>query len=268
MIRRLLLILALLAFAPAAWAQSFPKADDSGVVDAANILSPAQEQALSAKLIALKKANGRSLVVATNPDIQGYDISDYGTRLLRAWGVGDKDRNDGVILLVAPNDRKLWIVTGYGIEGVVTDALAARITRNDIIPRFKANDYPGGIEAGVDALAQLLALPPDQAKALADKAAADDRSRQSDDGNVPGAIFITLFVIFFVLLPLFARLRGGRHYRRGSGPVILWGPGLGSDWGSHDGGSSWSGGWGGGDSGGGGFFGGGSSGGGGAGGSW
>ena len=265
MLRRLLLIFALMAgmlgLAPSAGAQSFPKFDDKGVVDAANILDPAQEQALSQKLIAQKQASGRSLVVATIPDLQGYDISDYGYRLGRAWGIGDKN-NQGVLLIIAPNERKVRIEVGYGVEGILTDALSSQIIRNAITPRFKAGDMAGGIDAGVDQITSLLALPPDQARARAAQAEAEARQQDSGGGGILG-FWIMMFFFFFVLLPLLSRARGGKRYRRGGGaPVILWGPGMGSGWGSGGGGgSSWGGG-------GGGFSGGGRCGGGGASGGW
>jgi uncharacterized protein len=264
-LRRLLLILALLAFVPVAWAQSFPEKSDTGVVDAANLLDPAQEQALSQKLIAQKEASGRSLVVATIPDLQGYDIADYGYRLGRAWGIGDK-QDQGALLIVAPTERKIRIEVGYGLEGILTDALSSQIVRNDIAPRFKAGDMAGGINAGVDAINSLLALPPDEARQRA--AQAEQQSRQGNDGGGVLVFWIILFVVFFVALPLLSRARGGRRYRSGGGipPIIIWGPGSGSGWGSGGGG------WGGGDSGsgwsGGGFSGGGSFGGGGASGDW
>ena len=265
MLRRLLLIFALLAgalgLAPGASAQSFPKFDDKGVVDAANILDPAQEQALSQKLIAQKQASGRSLVVATIPDLQGYDISDYGYRLGRAWGIGDKT-NQGVLLIIAPNERKIRIEVGYGVEGILTDALSSQIIRNAITPRFKAGDMAGGIDAGVDQITSLLALPPDQARARAAQAEAEARQQDSGGGGILG-FWVIMFFVFFVLLPLLSRARGGKRYRRGGGaPVIIWGPGMGSGWGSGGGG------WGGGGGGGGGFSGGGSFGGGGASGGW
>ena len=264
MLRRLLLIFALLAgalgLAPGASAQSFPKFDDKGVVDAANILDPAQEQALSQKLIAQKQASGRSLVVATIPDLQGYDISDYGYRLGRAWGIGDKT-NQGVLLIVAPNERKIRIEVGYGVEGILTDAVSSQIIRNAITPRFKAGDLAGGIDAGVDQINSLLALPPDQARARAAQAEAEARQQDSGGGGILG-FWVIMFFVFFVLLPLLSRARGGKRYRRGGGaPVIIWGPGMGSGWGSGGGGGSWGGG-------GGGFSGGGSFGGGGASGGW
>lgn len=252
MLRRFLLILALLIFIPAAQGQTFPKLTGR-VVDDAALLSPQQRQALTDKLAALEKQSGRQLVVATIPDLQGYDIGDYGYRLGREWGIGNKDRNDGALLIVAPNERKVRIEVGYGLEGILTDALSSQIIRNAITPRFKAGDMPGGINAGVDAIGQLLALPPDEAKALAAKAEAQARDA-SDDGGTVMVIFWLIVVVIIVLSMFSGRGRRGSRYRGGIAPVILWGPGD-SGWGG-GGGSGWGGG-GGGFSGGGGSFGGG-----------
>ena len=230
-------------------AQTFPKLSGR-VVDTANLLSPEQEAQLTAKLEGLEKQSGRQLVVATLPDLQGQDIADYGYKLGRAWGIGDKERDDGALLLVAPQERKVRIEVGYGLEGILTDALSSRIIRNNIVPRFKAGDMPGGIIAGTDTLVQLLALPPDEARKLAQQA----EQEQQDEGGSPLVFFLVFFLMFFVLPAIFRRGRG-RHYHSGLASTVLWGAGLGggSHWG---GGSSWGGG-GGGFSGGGGSFGGG-----------
>jgi uncharacterized protein len=253
---RALLALAALLWAPLASAQTFPKLSGQ-VVDEANLLAPAQEQALTTKLAALATQSGRQLVVATIPDLQGYDISDYGYRLGRAWGIGDKERNDGALLIVAPNERKVRIEVGYGVEGVLTDAVSSRIIRNDITPRFKSGDFPGGIEAGVDRIGQILTLPPDEAAAFAKQAEAAERKR-GDDGNSVMVIF-WIAIALFILLPMIFGRRGGRRYRGGAGPVVIWGPTIGGSGGSgwSGGGSGWGGGSGGGFSGGGGSFGGG-----------
>ncbi len=264
---RFLLLLAALLCAPLACAQTFPKLTGR-VVDGARLLDPAQAQTLTAKLAALEKDSGRQLVVATVPDLQGQDISDYAYQLGRTWGIGQKGKNDGAILLVAPAERKMWITVGYGLEGILTDALTSRIYRNAIVPRFKARDYPGGINAGVDQIAELLRLPPDEAARRAADAAKAERS--GGDKVNAGMVIFWLVIILVFILPLARRFGGGggrRYGRSGMAPVILWGPGLGG-WGDTDrgGGSGW-GGFGGGDSGG--FSGGGGSfGGGGAGGSW
>ncbi|MGN6500978.1 MAG: TPM domain-containing protein, partial [Tsuneonella sp.] len=147
--RHLALILAALAafIALPAAAQDFPPLTGR-VVDAANVIPPEVEASLDAKLAALEQQSQRQLVVATIPDLQGYEISDYGYQLGRHWGLGDKGRNDGAILIVAPNERKVRIEVGYGLEPVLTDGLSSLIIQNDILPRFKAGDMPGGIVAG------------------------------------------------------------------------------------------------------------------------
>jgi uncharacterized protein len=275
-LRPFLLMLALLiaGLAQPVLAQSFPKLTGR-VVDDAHLLSPEQQAGLETKLAQLEQQSGRQLVVATIPDLQDYDISDYAYRLGRAWGIGDKEKNDGALLVVAPNERRVFIATGYGVEGIVTDALSSQIIRNQITPLFKAGNYPGGIDAGVNALSELLTLPPEEARARAAQADAAERNRKKDDPNIIGAVIVLLFVFFFVVLPLMRATRGGKYGGgRGSGipPIILWGPGLGGgrdDDDDHWGGFGGGGGWGGGGGGGGGFSGGGGSfGGGGAGGSW
>lgn len=241
-------LLSLLMLATPSHAQNFPKLTGR-VVDAANLLSPQQKSAIDAKLAGLETQSRRQLVVATIPDLGGYEIADYGFRLGDHWGIGDKERDDGVLLIVAPNERKVRIEVGYGLEGILTDALSGRIIRNDIIPRFKAGDYPGGISSGVDAIVKQLMLPPEEAKKVAQQA----EQAESGNGN-GGALFFIIFILIFFVLPMLARGRSGRAYRRGAAPVILWGPVIGGLGGSRHRGGGFSGG-------GGGFGGGGASGG-------
>lgn len=241
----------------AAFAQEFPKLTGR-VVDQANLLDPAAEAALSAKLEGLETRTKRQLVVATLNSLEGYEISDYGYRLGRHWaigqdGKGETEKDNGVLLIVAPNERKMRIEVGYGLEPVLTDGLSSSIIRNDITPRFKAGDFAGGINAGVDRIVTQLELPADEAAKIASAA---QQSRNSDEGIPFGAIIFVLFLIFFVFLPMIRSMKGGKKYRRGGvGPVIIWGGG-GSSWGG--GGSGFGGGgFGGGFGGGGGSFGGG-----------
>jgi uncharacterized protein len=257
-----LLIAALLVLTgQSALAQNFPKLTGR-VVDQANLLDPAQEAALTAKLAGLETRTNRQLVVATLNSLEGYEISDYGYRLGRTWalgqdgkGEGESEKDNGAILIVAPNERKLRIEVGYGLEPVLTDGLSSSIIRGDITPAFKAGDFAGGINAGVDRIITQLELPADEAAKIASAA---QQNRSQDEGFPIGAIIFLLFIIFFVVLPIIRSLNGGgRRHRRGGygGPVIIWG---GGDWGG-GGGSSWGGGGGGfgGFSGGGGSFGGG-----------
>lgn len=241
-------LLALIAPASAP-AQDFP-ALSGRVVDAANIIPEDREAAISAKLEALEQQTSRQLVVATIPDLQGYPVEDYGYRLGRAWKIGQAKANNGALLIVAPNDRKARIEVGYGLEPILTDALTSVIMQTQMIPLFKQNDYPGGIEAGADAIIEQLRLPPEEAERRAAEAARNAASSQDI-----GAVIFWLFIFFFFVVPfilpiLFGRRRGRRF---GAGPVIIWGGG--SDW-SGGGGGGWGGG---GFSGGGGSFGGGGS---------
>jgi uncharacterized protein len=175
---RFFLLILLLLSGPAA-AQNFP-ALTGRVVDGANLLSPADEAELTGKLQALQQASSRQLVVATVPDLQGYPIEDYGYQLGRKWGIGQKEANNGTILLVAPTERRVRIEVGYGLEPIITDALSWQIINQTILPRFKADDYPGGIKAGADALIGQLGAPPEVAEQKALEAA---RQRQAGAAN-------------------------------------------------------------------------------------
>jgi uncharacterized protein len=245
----------------------FPKLE-ARVTDAAGVLTPAVKARLENELAALESATDQQLFVATVPDLQGYEIEDYGYQLGRAWGVGQKERSNGAILLVAPTERKVRIEVGYGLEGVLTDAMTSQVIRGQIIPRFKADDMAGGVEAGTAELIRLLQLPPEEAKAaaLAAKSRADARTGEAD---APNAFSVIVWILIIMVWMFFAVARGKRGRRRGS--AIVWGPGLGG-WGGGGGGGSFGGGggFGGGGFGGGGFGGGGggSFGGGGSSGSW
>ena len=254
----LLLLAALALIAGPAAAQTFPKLTGR-VVDEAHLLSPEQAAALDARLAALEQQSQRQMVIATIPSLEGYDIEDYGYRLGRAWGIGDKQRNDGLLLIVAPNDRQVSIEVGYGLEGIVSDAVASEIRRNEIVPHFKAGDYAGGIIAATDKLVTQLQLPEDEARKVAANAEQRQRKAKEPRFDFGTVVFLVIFFLFFVL-PFLRALRGGGRRYGAPGVMIFptggWGSG-GSDWGS-GGGSDWGGG--GGFSGGGGSFGGGSSG--------
>lgn len=265
----LLVFVALASGATGAFAQTFPKLTGR-VVDAANIIPDAEEAQLTQKLEALEKQSRRQLVVATLPSLEGYEISDYANRMFRDWKLGDKARNDGVLLLVAPNDRKVRIEAGYGLEGTITDGLSFLIINNDILPRFKAGDMPGGIAAGTDALITQLTLPPEEAQKVAAEA---DQARKSGGGGIPfGTVIFILFIVFFFVLPIMRSVGGGGRRGRYGGfdtPIIWFPGGFGGDDDDDRGGGFGGFGGGGGGWGGGGFSGGGgSSGGGGASGSW
>ena len=267
------LLLALVALAAPASAQTFPPLTGR-VVDQADLLRPEQEIDISSKSAALEAQTKRQFVVATVKSLEGYEISDYAYRLGRAWGIGQKQEDDGVILLVAPNERKVWITTGYGAGAFLTDAMSGVIVREKILPEFKKNppDYGAGITAGADAIIQQMELPADQARANIAKA---QQQSARKNGGLPIIPAIVIMIVFFSIIGSLSRRSGSKRYRTQRGGispwVVLWGLNElsrgsrgGGGWGG--GGGFGGGGWGGG---GGGFSGGGGGfGGGGAGGSW
>jgi uncharacterized protein len=253
--------LALLALATPVAAQTFPPLTGR-VVDNAHLLTPAQVQDLTSKSEALEKQSGRQFVVATVPSLEGRPIEDYGYRLGRTWGIGQKGKDDGVILLVAPNERKVRIETGYGARVFLTDAVSSVIIREAILPHFKQDppDYAGGIEEGAAQVIKQMSLPAEEAQKNVAAAEQAQQQRQHSGGN-PLPIIFWLMVIGFVVLSHFRRGVGRRYRRRGgiSPWVVLWGlnelnRGSRGGWGD-GGGGGWGGG--GGFSGGGGSFGGG-----------
>jgi uncharacterized protein len=267
LLRRCLIAFALVwAFASPALADPTFPALTGRVVDNANILSPDVKAQLTAKLEDLENRTQRQLVVVTLPSLQGYEIEDYGYQLGRAWGIGQKKLNNGVLFIVAPNEKRVRIEVGYGLEPILTDALSSVILNSAVVPKFRDGDMQGGVVAGTDAIVQQLLLDAPAAKA---RVAAAEQAQQEEAPprfNPIVLIFIA-FIVFSILSSIF-RKRGGPGGGTGSGglgalPWIILGSGLGRG----DGGG-WGGGGGGGFGGGGFGCGGGSFGGGGASGSW
>ncbi|HXI99920.1 MAG TPA: TPM domain-containing protein [Micropepsaceae bacterium] len=220
------------------------------VVDDAHILDASTRAGVERKLADLESKTGRQLVVVTLKSLQGYEIEDYGYRLGRAWGIGEKAKNTGALLIVAPNEHRVRIEVGYGLEGTLTDAVSRLIIENAILPRFRVNDFAGGIQRGVDDLTQVLTGDVEDFKR---RAAEQDNGPQGTAG-IGQFIWIILFLGFWLFLVLRSRRRG---WRGGGMPWII-----------PMGGGFPGGGWGGGGSGGGFSGGGGSFGGGGASGRW
>ena len=232
------------------------------VVDQANLLDPATEQALTEKLAALETATSDQLVVVTLNSLQDQEIEDYGYQLGRAWGIGQKENDNGALLIVAPNERKVRVEVGYGLEPILTDAFSSQIIRDDILPSFRDGDYQAGVVKGVDALIAQLSLDPAEAQARAQAAAAQQTDTKAES-IIPVVIIAAIFLFMFLIA-----MRSGRGRRSNVGSVLLWAASeaLRS---SGRGGGGWGGGGGGFGGGGGGFGGGGGSfGGGGASGGW
>lgn len=211
------LVIALLLVLPAA-AQSkidFPPLTGR-VVDQANLLDPATEQALTEKLAALEASSTDQLVVVTVNSLQDQEIEDYGYQLGRAWGIGQKENDNGALLIVAPNDRKVRVEVGYGLEPILTDAFSSQVIRNDILPSFRDGDYQAGVIKGVDALIAQLSLDPAEAQARA-QAAAAEQSDTKGESVIPLVIIAGLFLFIFLIA-----MRSGRGRRSNVSSVLLW----------------------------------------------
>jgi uncharacterized protein len=203
------------------------------VVDEAGLLSAAERERLTAQLAAHERATGQQVVVVTLRSLQGLPIEDFGYRLGRAWGIGEKGKNTGALLVVAPSERAVRIEVGYGLEGLLTDALSRSIIERDILPAFRQGQFARGI---VDGTAAMLV-------ALGGTAAAPARGASPvPAANDDFAPLIFIGIILFIIIMRF-------YFGRGRGVWIV--PGGGSWGGSSSGGFS------GGFSGGGGSFGGG-----------
>lgn len=236
MVGSLLFSLSALAAEP-----EFPKLSGR-VVDNAKLLSAATEQNLNQQLAAQEQRTGNQIVVVTLPDLQGYEISDYGFQLGRHWGIGQKDTNNGALLIIAMKERKMRIEVGYGLEGLLTDARSAQIIQQILTPAFKSGDFDGGVKAAVEAMVLI----------IDGKTPAIPKAQQSGKKSPPKLGGLLLLIILFMMM-------GGGRGSRG----FLGGALLGSVLGSRHGGGFGGGGFGGGGfgGGGGGFGGGGASGG-------
>ncbi len=266
---RALLLVAMLAVAALTVASAAQAADPTfpeltgRVVDGAGLLDVGQEAALTTSLASLENRSTDQVVVVTVPSLQGYTIEDYANRLFRHWQIGQKNKNNGILLVVAPNERKVRIEVGYGLEGTITDGLSSVIIQNRILPVFRRGDFPGGIVAGVKDIEDSLLGDPEEVKKRAKGAGRQNRGSWTDWLPLLFWVAIVLFIVWSNYRSMKQGLSttGGR--RRGGGVVIIPGGYGGSgSWGS-GGGGGWSGGGGGGFGGGGG-----SSGGGGASGGW
>ena len=141
--------LTLLALAAPAAAQTFP-ALSGRVVDQAQVLDPGVRAELAAKLRALETQTSHQLVIATVTSLEGRSVEDYANRLFRAWRLGHKDKNDGVLFLLAPTERKVRIEVGYGLEGVLPDAIAKLIIEDAIVPQLRAGEVNAAVMAGAN----------------------------------------------------------------------------------------------------------------------
>jgi uncharacterized protein len=190
----------LVLLASTAQAIDFPKLTGR-VVDNANLLPPTVEQQLTQQLKAHEEKTTNQVVVVTVNTLQGLDIADYSYQLGRYWGIGQAKNNNGVLLIVAPKEHKVRIEVGYGLEATLTDALSKQIIDLKITPRFKGNDFPGGIQAGVNAILGILDGSVDVAQFQ------KTRSSNSKPANQIVDLIPTAFTFVFIALFVSAILR-------------------------------------------------------------
>lgn len=183
-----------------AFAQSGPTFPplSARVVDQAGILDASAEKVLTEQLTAHETQTSNQIIVVTVNSLEGYADADYALQLGREWGIGTEEKNNGVILLVAPNERKVRIEVGYGLEGALPDGLAGQIIRRNILPSFKESDFSGGIQSGVNAILQAVV-----GEYKAEPASSRNRSRQNEAFG-----FMPLFFIGMVAVPALLRTRG------------------------------------------------------------
>ncbi|HTQ27668.1 MAG TPA: TPM domain-containing protein [Puia sp.] len=255
--KKFLLLLCLL-YALVSRGQNIPPAPNPPrlVNDLAHVMTADQVSSLEQKLVAYDDSTSIQVAVVTVPTTGDYAIEDYALKILRDWKVGNKKTNNGVVILAAIQDRKVFIATGYGMEGSVPDITAKEIVENEIVPNFKQGSYYRGFDDATDAII----------KAAAGEYKAPEGYHQRGKGTSGGSILgvIIFIIIILILISRGGGGRGGMMNRSGWAPWII------ASMLSNRGGGGWSGGggWGGGGGGGFGGFGGGSGGGGGAGGSW
>jgi uncharacterized protein len=262
MLKKLTIFFSFLLLAFAGFAQNLPpKPSNSLILDSTNTLSPIERQALEDKLVAYNDSTTTQIAVVILHNVQGDDINDFGQKLGRAWGIGQKGKNNGLLVLVALDEHKVSIQTGYGAEGAVPDIVTQQIIQNDILPNFRQKNYYAGLDAATTSLMRYMKGEY--------KAAPGAGHRQKDKGGI-GSAFVLIFIVIIILIVIFRGRGGGggRIYDSRGGASPFWWFLAGSALGRGSGGWGGFSGGGGGDSGGFGGFGGGDFGGGGSSGSW
>jgi uncharacterized protein len=240
------------------------------VNDFANVIDPESRRQMEALISSLQQASGDVVVVATVPTFQPYsDIRDYAVRMFEnhGKGIGQRDKDNGALVVVAVNDRQVWTEVGYGLEQFITDGFAGETARQYMIPEFRNGRYGAGLVAGVSRVVRRIA----ERRQVTLQGVRPEPPRPARNVGSGGSLLLALFVLFLVLSAL---RRGGSRRRRWHSGIGPFGGGFGGGFGGFGGGGFGGGGFGGGGFGGGGFgggfggFGGGRSGGGGGGGSW
>ncbi|HWZ16356.1 MAG TPA: TPM domain-containing protein [Mucilaginibacter sp.] len=209
MFKKLIIFFALFVAGLMAFAQQLPPKSGTLVTDYTNTLSADDKQRLESKLVAFDDSTSTQIAVVILKSVGDYDINEYGQKLGRAWGIGSKGKNNGILVLIAMGDHKISIQTGYGAEGAVPDAITHQIIQNDITPRFKQSDYYGGISAATDDLMKYMKGEY--------KAPNKPRYAKRNGGGNYGVLFIIVIIIIIIVIR--GSGGGGGHVIGGRGGV-------------------------------------------------
>jgi len=183
----------------------------TSVYDYVNLLSPSKKNNLEQKLIKYSDTTSTQIVVAIISSTEGENINYLGTKWAYTWEIGQAKEDNGIFILLARDDRRISINTGYGVEHLLTDAMSKRIIERDIIPYFKQGDYYGGLNRGADAIFEVMT-------------GEYRSSRESNSGDFPVGIFFFLFIVFVIFLIAISKNRrgGGRNGgKKSNGMSIL-----------------------------------------------
>ena len=178
------------------------------VIDQANILSSAQKQQLTNQLQSIYRQGLAQAAVVIVPTTNGVPIFDYALQVAEKWQLGDEDIDDGLLIVVAVNDRDIYILTGYGLEGVMPDAAVSRIIREDITPAFKQNNYAAGLSAGINRLESRLTADPEVLARADEQAAARAEEQSSEESPSSIALFIMAMIFGTFITSIFGRIFG------------------------------------------------------------
>lgn len=208
-------LLFLLLLAPALFALDVPPSPTQWYTDKAGLLSPTEAAALNSKLQAFEQRSGAQFIIYVVPSIENGAIEDWTIRAVTKWKVGQAKYDNGLVLFVFVKERKMRFEVGYGLEGTVTDAITSRIRDEVIAPRFKEDDYAGGLNAGADAVMQYISKGEAPVEPLRGPRVPGRSSQpQAATPQIPGWVFLLLFIFIFFVLP---KLFGGGRRRRGGG---------------------------------------------------
>lgn len=222
------LLLLLISFASRAQ-PPIPEHGGYWVHDEAHILSAQTKSELEKALKEERDTTSNQIAVLTIPSLEGDDIANYAVKVFEKWKLGQTKKDNGVLFVIAPNNRKVRIEVGYGLEGILTDAVASRIIRNEVAPFFKSNNFEAGVKAGTISIIQAI----------------EGEYKQDSSSSLFHLSPLIISIIIILIFILLSRHGGGRSggFRRGVGPIIMAGgflPSGGGSWGG--GGSSWGGG--------------------------